>query len=360
MIAGLAFATLAVTGSPAQAAAKPDPVQQAMDSLAKADGVVGAIAELYEDGKRVGHASAGSRLLDGKGGRIPSSSRFRVGSQTKVMTATVILQLVKEGKLGLDDKLSDVLPVVADQDLVEKADEITVRQLIRFTSGIPDFFATGKFDPFDFTTYYSPIELVKASRSLPRTSTQFFYSNTNYVLLGMIIEKVTGHSLSAELAKRIFEPLGMTLTYLPVKPPQGIVGPHGHGYFPDEQGKLRDMDRQNASYGGGAGGVISTARDISAFHRAFAQGRLLPADLQRVFTDPPEGMPKPPPGGGLCGGKVAIRPWAGGAPGFNAVTFVTADGRKQLAVSATVTVKDLRSLDTAVNQAAKAVFCPKS
>ncbi|WP_250573946.1 serine hydrolase domain-containing protein [Nonomuraea sediminis] len=358
MIAGLAFAAVAVTGSPAQAATKPDPTQQAMESLANADGVVGAIAELYEDGRRVGHGSAGSRLLDGKGGRIPSSSRFRIGSQTKMMTATVILQLVKEGKLGLDDKLSDVLPVVAEQDLVEKADEITVRQLIRFTSGIPDFFQTGKFDPFDYTTYYSPTDLVKASRSLPRTGTTFNYSNTNYVLLGMIIEKVTGHSLSAELSTRIFKPLGMTRTYLPVRPPQGIVGPHGHGYFPDEQGTLRDMDRQNASYGGAAGGVISTAHDVSAFHSAFAQGKLLPADLQRVFTDPPEGMPKPPQGGGLCGGKVAIRPWAGGAPGFNAVTFVTADGRKELAISATVSVKDLRSLDPVINQAAKSVLCP--
>ncbi|MDW6062233.1 serine hydrolase domain-containing protein [Streptomyces sp. FXJ1.4098] len=126
-----------------------------MESLAKTDGVVGATGESYVDGKRAGRGTAGSRLLDGKGGRVSPDSRYRIGSQTKLMTATVLLQLVQEGKVGLDDKLADVLPEVAQRDLVERADEITVRQLIRHTSGIPDFFASGQFNnPYDFTTYY--------------------------------------------------------------------------------------------------------------------------------------------------------------------------------------------------------------
>ncbi len=183
---GLASAMLALslhTSATAAVEVKPGDVQQAMKDLAKTDGVVGAIGELYVDGRRKGQGSAGTRLLGGKGGHIPAASRYRVGFQTKLMTATVVLQLVKEGKLGLGDTLAAVLPQVAQQDLVERAGEITVQQLLRHSSGIPDFFASGKFgDAFDFTTYYSPIDLVKASREVPRTGEPgagFAYSNTN-------------------------------------------------------------------------------------------------------------------------------------------------------------------------------------
>ncbi len=359
--AGVAGAVLALSvPAPASAAGqvKWGDVQQAMAKLAKTDGVVGAIGQLYVDGKRKGQGTAGSRLLDGKGGRIPPASRYRVGSQTKTMVATVLLQLVKEGKLSLDDKLADVLPEATQQDLVERADEITIRQMIRHTSGIPDFFASGRFDePFDFTTYYRPVDLVKASRKLPRTGEpgeKFSYSNTNYFLLGMIIEKVTGHSLSAELTRRLFVPLGMSHTYLTTKPPQGIKGPHGHGYQPDAAGKPRDVDRQNASFGGAAGGIISTAHDVSAFQRALVQGKLLPSSLQQ------EAVP-PPSGDGLCGSEPAVRASAGNGPGFLAVTYTSDDGRRQFAVSATLKVKNEQAMavQEAVDQAAKAVLCQK-
>ncbi|MFI0444484.1 serine hydrolase domain-containing protein [Actinomadura sp. 6N118] len=336
-------------------------VQQALNTLAGTTGVVGAIGQVYVDGRRVGQGSAGTRLLGGRGGSIPADSRYRIGSQTKGMTATVVLQLVKEGRLGLEDKLSDILPEVANHDLVERAGEITVRQLIRNTSGIPNWFTPGLVDIFDTTTYVRPIDLVRISRGQPRTGEpgeKFFYSNTNYTLLGMIIEKVTGTALAAEFARRLFVPLGMNRTYLPTRPPEGIKGPHGHGYHPDADGRPRDMHRFNASYGGAAGGVISTAHDITAFHRAFAQGELLPPSLQRVITDPPEGVPQPP-AGGLCGGAPVLQGSAGGAPGFNAVTFTTADGRHQLAISTTVSLANAGTVSPAVNQAVKAVFCPE-
>lgn len=327
MTAVLTAATLLLS----PAATRTSDVQRAMNVLAGTPGVVGAIGALYTGGKRVGQGTAGSRLLGGKGGRIPPGARFRVGSQTKLMTMAIVNQLVKEGKVALDDKLGDVLSGVP----VEAADEITVQQLLRHTSGIPDFFETGKFGDFDFTTYYAPIDLVKAAGTLPRTDTGFHYSNTNYVLLGMVIEKVTGHSYRAELQRRIFTPFGMRDTYLPVRPPEGIVGPHGHGYFPDGKGVLRDVDRQNASYGGAAGGVISTADDLSAFYRSVGQQ---------------PGMP-----GELCGG---YRAYAGQAPGFLAITFVSPDGNRQFVVSATLSVKDPEPVDAAIRKAAESVLCP--
>ncbi|MEV6158522.1 serine hydrolase domain-containing protein [Nonomuraea sp. NPDC052129] len=324
-------------------------VQQAIGNVAKTAGVVGVIGEVYVDGKRAAQGTAGSRLLDGKGGRIPPGSRYRIASQTKLMEATVILQLVGEGKLKLEDKLSDVLPEMAEHDYVDRAREITVQQLIRHTSGIPDFMESGKFDVFDFTTSYKPIDLVKAARTVPREGEpgQYLYSTTNYVLLGMIIEKLTGHDRAGEFKRRLFAPLGMKHTYLATKVSDQIKGPHGHGYYPDAKGRPRDVDRLNATIG--AEGAISTAHDVSAYYRALNQGKLLPADLQRQ-------MPRPFPE--LCGGTVSAA--SGGMPGISSTTFSSTDGRTQFAVAVTLKIDNEQAMAVgdAVTQAAKAVLCP--
>lgn len=325
-------------------------VQQTIENLAKTAGVVGAIGEVYVDGRRAGHGSAGSRLLDGRGGRIPSSSRYRIASQTKIMEAAIVVQLAGEGKLSLDDKLSGVLPEMAQNDWVERADEITVRDLIRHTSGIPDFWASGLFEVFDFTTSYSLIDLVKASRTVARQGEvgQYLYSTTNYVLLGMIIERVTGHDRAAEFERRLFAPLGMDHSSLPTKVSDQIKGPHGHGYFPDAQGTPRDVDRLNATIS--AEGAISTARDVSAFLRALNQGRLLSPEQMRM-------MPRPRPT--LCGGTVQAI--SGSAPGINSTTFSTTDGRVQFAVAATLKIDNEQSMAVgeAITKAAEAVLCPR-
>jgi D-alanyl-D-alanine carboxypeptidase len=337
-------------------------VQKAMDALAEVDGVVAAIGEVYVDGKRAGKGSSGSRLLGGRGGKIPSDARYRIGSQTKSMTATVALQLVKEGGLSLDAELSEVLPEVAARDLVQRADEITVRDLITMVSGIPDYYNGPRaVSPFDFTTNYSRTDLLEISRKESRTSDigTWQYSNTNYLLLTMIIERLSGRSLAAELDRRIFKPLGMAKSHLPMKPPQGITGPHGHGYQPDGSGRPRDMDRLNASTLLGAGGVVSTARDVSAFYRAFTQGRLLPPSLQKVITDPAPGEP-PHPAGGPCEGKPDLSSRDGSAPGFAAATYTTPDGRTQIAMSMTTSAgpagRDAAS--KRFRDAVVAVFCP--
>ncbi|MGI5171705.1 serine hydrolase domain-containing protein [Spirillospora sp. CA-253888] len=373
LAAGAAMLMTAPAGPAVAAPARAGNVQKAMEELAEAPGVVGAVGGAFVDGKSVGLGSGGSRLLGGGGGRIPANARFRIGSQTKQMVAVVVLQLVREGRLGVDDKLGDLLPLVVGKDLVERAGEITVRQLLRHTSGIPDWYA-GKpnpdgsegedpsFDVFDFTTHYRPLDLVKWSRGRPRTGEpgeKWSYSNTNYTLLGMVIERSTGHSLDAELHGRLFGPLGMAKTYLPVKPPEGIKGPHGHGYYPDADGRPRDVDRFNASIAGAAGGVVSTAHDVSAFQRAFTQGELLPPELQRVLTDRLPSDPQPlGRTRSRCGDDLYIM--GGSGPGFLAMTFYSEDGRRQFAVSATLSGKDTAGAGQGMGEAMEAVFCPSS
>ncbi|TDE58213.1 class A beta-lactamase-related serine hydrolase [Nonomuraea mesophila] len=361
-IAGLACAmmTLGSVQPPiAEAGPRYGDVQKALTTLAKNSGIVGAIGELYIDGRKADGGTAGSRLLHGKGGKIPENARYRIGSQGKYMTAIVALQLVEEGKLGLDDKLSDVLPIVAGQDLVELADEITVRHLVQQTSGIPN----GHLDIFDFMTDYSPAELVKKTRDLPRTGKpgeKYHYSNTNFILLGMIIEEITGTPPTEEFERRLFDPLEMTRTYGTSKPPEGIKGPHGHGYARDAEGKLRDMDRLNASYGAGTGGVISTARDMGRFFSAYEKGKLLPDDLRQVWEATPPGKPEaPPPAERMCGNEPPMRVVGGAAAGFNAMTFSTYDGRVQFAVSTTLAVEP-HAPTSIIQQAAEAVLCPEA
>ncbi|MBB5774934.1 serine hydrolase domain-containing protein [Nonomuraea jabiensis] len=364
--ASLACAALVLSAAPpatastAAAPVKVGDVQKAMEDLVKTGHVVGAIGEVYVDGKRVGKGSAGSRLLDGKGGAIPASARYWIGSQTKAMTATAVLQLVREGKLSVDDKLSEVLPEVAEKDLVERADEITVRNLIQLTSGIPDYIGPDTSDP---TRNYRPTDLLAASRknARPVEVGTFNYSNSNYILLGMIIEKLSGRSLAAELNRRLFAPLGMRHTYLPTKAGQGIKGPHGHGYAPDETGTMRDVDKMmNATSMLGAGGVISTTREMSVFQRAFRQNKLLPASLSKLITDPPPSQ-TPPPAGGPCAGNPEFAAGGGGsAPGFTAATITSSDGRLQFAVSLTLAMdNDERStVPSRITNALKSLFCP--
>jgi D-alanyl-D-alanine carboxypeptidase len=352
--------------SPAMAAGAPaiGDVQQAMENLAQTPGVVGAIGGAYVDGEPAGRGTAGSRLLNGKGGTIPADSRFRIGSQTKMMVATVLLQLVEAGRLGLDDKLADLLPEVAADGLVERADEITVQQLVQHTSGIPDwFYQSGStepaFDVFDFTTYYRPIDIVKMTRGRPRTGEPgetFTYSNTNFTLIGMIIERTTGHTLAAELDRRLFRPLSMTRTYQPTKPPEGIKGPHGHGYYPDSTGTLRDVHRFNASWGNGAGGVISTTQDVSTFQRAFDQGRLLPPSLQEILTGGPGGNGRAQQNTGRCGGDLRL--FGGSAPGYTSLILFSTDGRQQFQISVTRSTADDNAIIPAMVIAGEAVLCP--
>ena len=169
---------------------------------------------------------------------VPVHGRFRVGSITKTFVATVVLQLVGEGRLRLDDPVERWLPGV-----VPDGHRITVRQLLNHTSGFYDYLHTLPMPPAqEFLDNrwrtWTAAELVQRAVAHPPTfeppGSAYAYSNTNYLLLGQIVEKVTGRSYGKEIERRIIRPLRLPGTSMPGTSPW-IRGPHPHGYVPTQR-----------------------------------------------------------------------------------------------------------------------------
>ena len=298
-LAGLLSLAVALVPGAAGAAvstAAPSPalLQAAVDRVV-ADGVPGVIA-MQREGDGVQHAVAGVRDLR-TGSPILPGDEFRVGSITKSFVSTVVLQLVGEGRLNLDDSVERWLP-----GLLPNGAGITVRELLDHTSGLFDYVNDGDptilipyFVNRDWDYVWRPLQLVAVATSHPLKfppGTQWAYSNTNYVVLGLIVQAVTGHDPVSEIEQRILRPLGLHHTSFPTTDPD-IEGPHTHGYFtnlPPQSGfpSTFDVTTFSPSWAWTAGAIVSTVDDIARFHRALIAGDLLrPAQLQELETAVP-------------------------------------------------------------------------
>ncbi len=243
------------------------------------------------------------------GGSVPVSTtdHARVGSITKTMTATVILQLVQEGLIGLDDPVSAYVPTVPG------GDGITIAQLLEMRSGLynytddPDWVQDNEDQP---ARVWQPQELLDVAFAHPplyAPGANWNYSNTNYILLGMIMEQLTGQTAAELFEERLFAPLGMHETSLPALADSSIPEPFAHGYHygsfdkalpPDEQaqaaaGTLLPADVSlvdNPSWGWTAGSVISTAEDQLLWIDALVDGTLLDAPTQQLRLDSIQGL----------------------------------------------------------------------
>jgi D-alanyl-D-alanine carboxypeptidase len=296
LLAMVVIACAAIPGvaAPAQAApAGPPALEQALDRLVAA-GVPGAVA-LQRDGGRQWHATAGVADLKTQE-PISARDRFRIGSITKAYVSTVALQLAGEGRLTLDDSVERWLPA-----LVPNGAAISVRQLMNHTSGLPEYIDL----PFylqilrEPLTTYRPLELVQRAVTQPplfAPGTGWSYSNTNYLLLGLIVaaaDKVAAPLRTAapalEVYRRIVVPLRLWDTSFPLADPD-LHGPHAHGYaidMPPEWGlpAILDTTRINPSFAWTAGAIVSTVDDVADFHRALFSGRLLrPAQQRELLT----------------------------------------------------------------------------
>jgi D-alanyl-D-alanine carboxypeptidase len=231
------------------------------------------------------HAAGVDDLATGTG--LRPTARYRIGSVTKTFVATVVLQLVDEGRLSLDAPVAKRLP-----HLLANGNRITVRQLLNHTSGLPDFVQDSEhFAGIVQNRIWAPRELVALAERHPQLfapGSAWSYSNTNYVVAGLLIKAVTGHSLARELNRRIFSPLRLGHTSFPVANGR-LGGHHAHGYvsteaIPTTDGGRHDVTGYNPSHAWAAGAIVSNAADLSRFYRALMNGRLLGRPLLREMT----------------------------------------------------------------------------
>jgi D-alanyl-D-alanine carboxypeptidase len=267
-------------------------LRRALDGFVGA-GVPGAIV-LVRDGDQIVRLASGYRNLAAKTPLRPTD-RFRVGSVTKSFVATVVLQLVGEGRLALDDTVERWLP-----GLVPNGDHITVRELLNHTSGLFDYTADPRFIGRalrDRAAIWSPRRVLRLATSHApgfAPGARWAYSNTGYIVLGLIVEAATGHQIGTELRRRIFEPLRLRATSFDSTP--RIAGAYAHGYFA-LTGPRQDASAFSPSGAWAAGAIVSSADDLARFYRALLGGRLLrPALLSAMQTTVP--VPADPHGGG--------------------------------------------------------------
>ncbi|WP_410640081.1 serine hydrolase domain-containing protein [Amycolatopsis sp. lyj-346] len=326
---GTLVALLAATTAAPALAATADPVQQHLDVLTAQDGVPGAEAVL-QDGRRTRVVRSGTGDIT-TGKPFPRNGSYRAGSVTKTFVAAVVLQLVAEGRVRLDAPVSRYLPgLLPDR-------RITVRQLLQHTSGLYNY--TDDLDRSDPETLRhrgaEPAELVAMALKHPALfppGTSWSYSNTNYIVAGMLAERVTGRALSDEIARRITRPLGLHDTYLPRRGDERLPAPHATGYVPIA-GKLVDFSDFDATIAWAAGGLVSTPADLNRFYAALLSGRLLrPAELAEMQRTVPADLGVPGAGYGLGLGTIPMscgRFWGhqGGIIGFTNLAGVGPDDR---------------------------------
>lgn len=270
-------------GVPAEAAPVPGVpqahVQEAIDGLVDDLGFPGALAHVVDADGVASDYTAGVGDL-ATGADVPVDGLVRIASNTKTFTATVVLQLVGEGLVGLDEPIETYLPGLVHGEGIDGA-AITVRQLLQHTSGLPNY--TADMDPDAFATrdVYVPqrhhTDVAFARPALFAPGEGWAYSNTNYTVLGMLVEKVTGRPMAEQVTERIIEPLGLEHTYVPGPGERELRGPHPRGYHPDADGDLVDITELDPSWAGAAGDIVSTPSDLLTFFRGLIGGELLGA-----------------------------------------------------------------------------------
>jgi D-alanyl-D-alanine carboxypeptidase len=327
-------------------------VQQVLDRMTTIDGLPGAQATVLSGGRQL---TLSSGLGDRENGTpMPGADgRLRGASNIKPMVGTVILELVAEGKVALDASVATYLPGVIPPSAGD-ADKIKIRHLMQHTSGLHNYAAEIPDDaqstPFKHYTRQDLLDLgfSKGPDFEPGEKGEWRYSNTGYVLLGLVIEKVTGHPWRDEVTRRIFKPVGMTNTYFPAAYDYGLRHPHARGYLqlPKPGGGIATVDATefDSSLVDANADGISTPRDLVRFYTALLGGRLLRPDLLTAMKQyVPMGDPQSTNlfyGLGLgrialpCGGEA----WGhgGDVDGFQTLTAVTVDGHGRIVRAANV------------------------
>ncbi len=235
-----------------------------------------------------------------------AGTHFRIASNTKTITAALIVLLAEEGKLKLDDPVSKYVANVPN------GDKITITDLLDMRSGLYNYTAAPELSESmdkDPARAHTPADLLAIAFKRPpdfQPGAEYEYNNTNYALLGLIIEKAAAKPLAEVMRERLFGPLGMKETYLPASGDITLPEPYAHGYgygsvatvltddepYPPDivaaarAGTLNpaDFTGVNHSFAWAAGGAISTANDMATWIEALVSGKVLDAEYQRKWS----------------------------------------------------------------------------
>lgn len=344
--------------TPSPSASSPAPsfaagLNEQLTQVMKANAIPGAeiLVRTRDEGEF--RAVLGSAEI-GKDVPLAGGESYRVGSNTKTMTSTVILQLAQEGKLSLSDPISKYI------DGVPNGNKITITQLAEMRSGLYSYTFDKKFNETidkDPQKAWTPEELLKIAFSHEPTAapgTEYEYCNTNIILLGLVIEKLTGQSARDAFAERIFTPLGLSKTFLPEATDSALPDPHPQGYqfgtnvetldtyaVPKDQlpaaldGSLKPIDYtdSNPSWAWTAGGAISTVDELATYVEAMVDGRLLDAEYQKTRLDSIQPLaPGSPVGYGLGIARFTTNLYGhdGQLPGYS--TFMARDAERGITI----------------------------
>ncbi len=380
--AATALLTLVVTAGPATAAETPGAeagtsarpgstttlpapdLAGLRDALTRtlAAGAPGAMTRI-DDGRTVHRATAGvSDTTSGAG--MDTDARFRIGSVTKTFSTVVLMQLVGSGTVDLDAPVDRYLPGVLPDT------RITVRHLLTHRSGLWDYsndmfartvpgFEAVRDKVFGFREL---IDLSTAHSATAVPGTTYQYSNTNFVVVGALIEKLTGQSVQQEYERRIIRPLRLRDTTY-VHPETTIPGKRIRGYLtPDEAGApLVDSTEQTVSWAQSAGAMISSPGDLDRFVSALLGGRLLRADLleEMLRMTPSDSSGARFYGLGLrrrdlsCG--ISVYGHTGTVQGYYTYAFTTRDGKRSVTSVANATNNG--TVNTVLGDTLESAFC---
>ncbi|ROO53005.1 D-alanyl-D-alanine carboxypeptidase [Micromonospora sp. Llam0] len=342
LVALVGFAGIGIQYADAAQAHRPkkDSIQTSIDALVK-DGVApGALVSVRDSRGRVTNYTAGVNDPRTRA-KVPTDGYVRIASNTKMYTSVAVLQLVDEGKVKLDEPIETYLPGLVRGEGFD-GHTITVRHLLSMTSGLPEY------ELPDVSVwgerYYEPRDMLDSAFSQPAHAPapggEVQYRNANYIVAGLLVQKVTGRPLAEVITNKILKPARLHETYWPSVGDKTIRRPHAKGYLPDPQTeKWVDTTQVDPSISWAAGQMISTPSDLNKFLVALQSGKLIkPATLaemrdSKAFLPGGETFPDLVWHYGLgtngyelsCGGIA----WGHGGDidGYSSRTAITADGR---------------------------------
>jgi D-alanyl-D-alanine carboxypeptidase len=357
------------------AVAQPDAtnLQTVMETAVENDGFAAILVSISRDDEtRI--LSAGLADLDANT-VANGAEHFRIGSVTKLFTATAVLQLSQQGKLSLSDTVQQHLPGVLPPELPP----ITIQQLLEHTSGFSDYEAALGFDDSanvirDRARSWTTQELIAFALEQPLAFSpgeSWLYSSTNYILLGEVIEAVTGEPYARAIETGILAPLQLEDTSFPGDN-MTIPEPYLRGYTPNIEGEnpaLADISEWNASVAGAAGEMISTTADLDRYIEGLMKGDLLARESLQAMLRPvptlPEGLP-PGTGSGLgisfsqtsCG--KTIYGGGGAVPGYITSVFATRDASERVVIAFTLKTTMAQANQMMIFQLVDLAFCGQS